>query len=308
MPKRRRTAAPRDSRRGRIRWGAFVALAGIAALTIYGVLVVSRQLHGYTSSNRTQRATEAATPPPRITPSPAATAEASSEVSPLPSASLKTAQLAIIIDDCGYSMERDRRFLQLPVPVTLSILPMTPHGKEIAAEARAAGKFIMLHLPMEPESALAHPGPGAITTAMTDAQVHDQVEADIQSLPPVLGANNHMGSKATSDARVMRDVLDVFQERHLFFIDSLTSENSVGGSLAKRLGIATASRDVFLDNSTALPYIEGQLDEAQRVALKQGSAVAIGHPNATTAEALAAYIPRMESAGIVFVPAQTLVH
>ncbi|MDQ6780856.1 MAG: divergent polysaccharide deacetylase family protein [Candidatus Eremiobacteraeota bacterium] len=307
MPtRRRRTTAARASRRGRIRWGALVALAGIAALTIYGVLVVSRQLHSYGSSRQTERSTQAVTPP-AVVASPQAAPETSPEPSALRSAPLKTAQLAIIIDDCGYSMERDRRFLQLPIPVTLSILPMTPHGKEIAAEAQVAGKFIMLHLPMEPESAQAHPGPGAITTAMTDAQVHDQVESDVESLPPVLGANNHMGSKATSDARVMRDVLGVFQERHLFFIDSLTSGSSVGGSLAKQLGVATTSRDVFLDNSTTLPYIEGQLDEAQRVALKQGSAVAIGHPNATTAQALTAYIPRMQAAGITFVPAQSLV-
>ncbi|MDQ6824580.1 MAG: divergent polysaccharide deacetylase family protein, partial [Candidatus Eremiobacteraeota bacterium] len=175
-------------------------------------------------------------------------------------------------------------------------------------EAQAARKCVMLRLPMEPDSPLAHPGPGAITTAMNDAQVESQVESDIDSLPPLPGANNHMGSKATSDERVMHDVLDVLQKRHLFFIDSVTSGSSVGGSIAKQLGVATASRDVFLDNFTDLKYIEGQLGEAQRVTLKQGTAIAIGHPNATTAEALAAFIPKMEAAGITFVPAETLVH
>lgn len=280
--------------------GAFLLL-----IVGYGIVFVDRQIRGYYTAERHRRATPEASPE---APVPQPSPPESGAASPLPNASVKQARLAIIIDDCGYSLQRDRPFLQLPIPITLSILPMTPHGRQIAQEAVAAGKFVMLHLPMEPESSAANPGPGAITTAMNDAQVQSQVESDIDSLPPVPGANNHMGSKATSDERVMHDVLDVLHQRHLFFIDSVTSGSTVGNSVAKELGVATASRDVFLDNALDLPYIEGQLAEAQRVALKQGSAIAIGHPNATTAAALASLIPTMEAAGITFVPAETLVH
>jgi len=307
MPARRRRKTARRSKRGRIRWGALFVIAVFLIAVVYGLSVVNRQIRSYDSQqHRRQPVAENSTEPAAVSSEPSA--ESSPLVAPLPSASVAKARLAIIIDDCGYSMERDRRFLQLPIPITLSILPMTPHGREIAQEAQDAGKFVMLHLPMEPDSPLAHPGPGAITTAMNDAQVESQVESDIDSLPPLPGANNHMGSKATSDERVMHDVLDVLQKRHLFFIDSVTSGSSVGGSIAKQLGVATASRDVFLDNFTDLKYVEGQLSEAQRVTLKQGTAIAIGHPNATTAEALAAFIPKMEAAGITFVPAETLVH
>lgn len=305
MPPRRRKST-RRSKRSRIRWGALLISAFLLLLVAYGVFRVEQQLRGYGSAGRHRREAVAPSAPasPVGLPSPLGSAAGS----PLPAESAKVAKLAIIIDDCGYSLERDRPFLKLPIPLTLSILPMTPHGREIAQEAQAAGKFVMLHLPMEPESSAANPGPGAITTAMNDAQVQSQVQSDIDSLPPVPGANNHMGSKATSDERVMHDVLDVFRERHLFFIDSVTSGSTVGGSIAKELGVATASRDVFLDNSLDLPYIEGQLEEAQRVALKQGTAIAIGHPNPTTVAALAALIPKLEAAGITFVPAETLVH
>jgi polysaccharide deacetylase 2 family uncharacterized protein YibQ len=319
MPNRPRRRASRDKARPRGPSLPLLAGAAFVVLVILGILAVNRQMQGYVTATRNHKraAGAASTPTPltlptpleptgpvTVSPLPAQSVLPSSSASPVKSAP----RLAVIIDDCGYNMERDRRFLALPIAITLSILPKTPHGQEIAQEAVAAGKSVMLHLPMEPDSAQAHPGPGAITTAMDDDQVKAEVESDIQSLPEMPGANNHMGSKATSDRRVMRDVLDVFREHQLFFIDSMTSGTTVGESLAREMGVPTAARDVFLDNFTDLPYVERQLTEAEDVALKKGSAIAIGHPNESTAAALTALIPKIEAAGITFVPAQELVN
>lgn len=227
--------------------------------------------------------------------------------SPLPSGPSPPSRVAIIIDDCGNDFERCNRFIQLPVPVTVAILPLTPHGRDIANAALAAGQSVMLHLPMQPESDTHNPGPGAITTLMTDAQIAAQVEQDIAWLPLVPGGNNHMGSKGTSDPRVMRDVLAVFKRNNLFFIDSETSNTSVGVQTAKTLGVPSAARDVFLDNEISQKAIEEQLKAAQAIALKTGQAIAIGHPNPETADAIAKMIPEMIGAGVTFVPAKTLV-
>jgi uncharacterized protein len=307
--KRRKSA--RRSGRSRLPVGAIVVALVIIALVLYGTSIVSRQFKGYFGAGHRTRPVAVATETP--TPSEAASAQAvaSAEASAAPSspgaAPSAGPKVAIIIDDCGYSEERCKLFLDLPIPITLSILPMTPHAKQIEADAQDAGKAVMLHLPMEPESPQEHPGAGAITTEMSDDQVRAQVEADIDSVPDVRGANNHMGSKATSDPRVMRDVLGVFEQRHLFFIDSMTSDATVGAPIAREMGIPTAQRDVFLDNSKDLKYIEGQLKETQAVALKRGVAIAIGHPNESTAQALAEAIPTMQAAGITFVTAESLV-
>ena len=103
-------------------------------------------------------------PEPTIAPESPPPGSPSPGTSPTPSGP----RIAIIIDDCGYSLPRALRFLKLPVPLTLSILPLTPHGKEVAAAAEAAGKAVMLHIPMEPQSNTAHPGPGEISTEMDD--------------------------------------------------------------------------------------------------------------------------------------------
>lgn len=215
--------------------------------------------------------------------------------------------VAIIIDDCGNNLAKDEQFLGLPAPLTLAILPLTAHGREIAQEAASAGKPIMLHLPMQPESSEHNPGPGAITTGMSDEQIAAQVERDLASLPPVPGANNHMGSKGTADPRVMRAVLGVFRQRRLFFIDSETSNASIAAQIARDMGLQTAVRDIFLDDEVSEPAIEAQLRDAAKIAEQRGQAIAIGHPFPETAVALAKMIPRMQSEGVEFVAAETLV-
>jgi polysaccharide deacetylase 2 family uncharacterized protein YibQ len=93
----------------------------------------------------------------------------------------------------------------------------------------------------------------------------------------------------------------------MFFIDSLTAYTSVGATTARDLGIPTAERDIFLDNQLAVPYIEGQIRQLEDVARRHGSAIAIGHPNPETAQALETMVPQMLAQGYDFVTAESLV-
>lgn len=215
-------------------------------------------------------------------------------------------KLALIIDDCGQWIETERGFVALSVPLTLSVLPDVHFASTIAREASDAGKGVMLHLPMETLSGL-NPGPGKVTTAMSDEQIMRQVQDDLAQVPLATGVNNHEGSKASADLRVMRDVMDVLSKHgNLFFIDSRTNAASVGEQTATAAGIPTASRDVFLDNKADVAYSEAQLREAAAIAKRNGSAIAIGHPRATTLEAVRALIPELQAEGIEFVLAQDL--
>jgi polysaccharide deacetylase 2 family uncharacterized protein YibQ len=210
-------------------------------------------------------------------------------------------KLALIVDDCGQWIDTERAFVALGVPLTLSVLPDVPYTATIAREAAGAGKGVMLHLPMETVSGL-NPGPGKVTTEMSDAQITAQVEADLAQVPLARGVNNHEGSKASADARVMRDVIGVLAKRgNLFFVDSRTSSESLGERTAHEGGVPTAGRDVFLDNQATVAYTEAQLREAAAVARRTGSAIAIGHPHPTTLAAVRAMIPELQASGIQFV-------
>jgi uncharacterized protein len=208
------------------------------------------------------------------------------------------ARLAIIIDDCGQWLGTERAFIALPVPLTLSILPDVRYTRLVAAEAAAAGKGVMLHLPMETVSGL-NPGPGKVTTEMSDAQIETQVEADLAQVPFAQGVNNHEGSKATASERVMRDVARALAEHgSLFFVDSMTSGDSVAAATMRGMGLPTGTRDVFLDNRANVAYTEAQLQQAAEIARRDGSAIAIGHPRPTTLAALRALIPQLQAQGV----------
>jgi polysaccharide deacetylase 2 family uncharacterized protein YibQ len=246
-------------------------------------------------------ATQEATALPTVAPSPAGSPAAA--VSPPPGG----AQVAIIIDDCGQWLDTEQQLIALPIPITLSVLPHVRYTERVAQEAADAGKGVMLHIPMEPISHV-YPGPGEIKDAMTDDQVTKQTEDDVAQVPLAKGANNHEGSEASADDRVMKDVIGVLKAHDLFFVDSRTSAQSVGQTVAQDEGVPNAKRDVFLDNQADVAYTETMLQHAVDVAKRNGSAIAIGHPKPTTLAAIRDFYPKMQAQGVTFVLAQSLVH
>ncbi|MDQ6931454.1 MAG: divergent polysaccharide deacetylase family protein [Candidatus Eremiobacteraeota bacterium] len=252
-------------------------------------------------------------PTPQQSPEPAGSATPARPVatptgSALPAAGVPGAhRLAIIIDDCGQWPKTERALIALPISITMSVMPKERYSQTIAQEANAAGKGVMLHLPMEPVAAI-DPGRGKITTAMSDAQIVAQVKDDVAQMPLAKGVNNHEGSKASADPRVMKAVASALAPDGLFFIDSRTSAASIAAQVAAEAGMRTASRDVFLDNSDNVDAVKTMLREAAATAMKNGSAIAIGHPRAATLEAIRSLIPELQAQGIAFVPAADLVH
>jgi polysaccharide deacetylase 2 family uncharacterized protein YibQ len=216
-------------------------------------------------------------------------------------------RLAIIIDDCGQWPVTEHGFVELPFPVTLSVLPHVRYGPEIARQAQAAGKGVMLHLPMQTISG-TYPGPGTITVSMKDAAIRTEVSDDLAELPEARGVNNHEGSRATADRRVMGDVADVLVRENRFWIDSRTSAASIAASVTRARGIPSASRDVFLDDVDNLAAVETQLRQAAAEARANGAAIAIGHPRPATLAAVKALAPSLQASGIDLTLASDLVH
>ncbi len=214
----------------------------------------------------------------------------------------------IVIDDMGQDLAAEHRLLALPYPVTLSVLPHLRFSTETAQEAARAGREVMLHLPMEAEPG-AHPAPGdgEIRVGMGDEAVRRIIEEDLRSVPGVVGVNNHMGSRATTSAPLMSEVMRALADRHLYFVDSRTTAESVALDAARRQGLPTFYRSVFLDDTESVSYTLGQLREFRRVVEEHGAALAIGHPHPSTLEALARFLPELERDDIQLVPPSQLV-
>jgi hypothetical protein len=214
---------------------------------------------------------------------------------------------AIVIDDLGANLETVRQLLALPYSLTFSVLPHLRASAETAREARRAGHEVMLHLPMEPEAS-SHTSPveGEIRVGMTRFEIEHILDSDLASVPEAAGVNNHMGSRATADPRLMAAVMKSLARRHLFFVDSRTTADSVALEAARREGIPAFYRSVFLDDTKSVAYTLGQLRRFLRVLDEQGAALAIGHPYPTTIAALAKFLPELEGDDVELAPASQL--
>ncbi|EXX84887.1 divergent polysaccharide deacetylase family protein, partial [Paenibacillus darwinianus] len=140
-------------------------------------------------------------------------------------------------------------------------------------------------------------GPGAITTDLSDGEIRKRVEAAIADVPYAVGMNNHMGSKATADERVMRIVLGVCREHGLFFLDSRTAWKSVIPRIGEELGVPVIRNSVFLDDVYTTSHIAKQLSVFDKRLNEQGTCIAIGHvgpQGKKTAAALSAAIPGLK--------------
>lgn len=217
-------------------------------------------------------------------------------------------RMAIVIDDMGRDPLILDEILEIDAPITVSVLPHLSHSLLVAEKANAAGREVILHLPMEPhEYPEKRPGSGALFVHMNRGEIIEQVKGDIMNVPYISGVNNHMGSKFMEDEQKVEIVLDQLKKRDLFFLDSLTSKNSKGIRIAKKIGLRHVARDIFLDNDCDF---EETLDILHRIAEKRNSwktLVIIGHPHESTIQALKHALPMFHDRKIRIVPLSDLV-
>ena len=205
-------------------------------------------------------------------------------------------KIVIIIDDMGISAKRTADISGLSYPLTVAFLS---YGKNLTSQMEKSyqsGQEVMLHTPMEAFSKVEE-APDVLTTKMSLAEIRDNFEAMLNKFPSVRGVNNHMGSKLTEDIDRMKVIMEVLKERNMYFLDSKTSSKSRAEEAASSVGIAYAHRHVFLDNNNDKAYVLGQLRQVERLAKKNGYAIAIGHPKSQTYEALKEWLPQIQAKG-----------
>jgi uncharacterized protein len=213
-----------------------------------------------------------------------------------------------VIDDLGNERAPAERIASWHEPVAGAVLPGLRWSAECAKTLASGGKEVLLHLPMEPEGYPGvRPGPGVILRSQSDEDIDRTLEADLATVPGAVGVNNHMGSAATSDARVMRAVARVLARRGLFFLDSRTIDTTVAERTAAEASVPSAHRRVFLDDVASESAIRVQLAELVRRAREEGGAIAIGHPYPATLAVLESDLPGLEKRGVKLVRVRDLV-
>lgn len=207
-------------------------------------------------------------------------------------------KISIVVDDLGDNSIIAKQIATLPAALTLAILPHTPFAQSISELASKHGHEVIMHIPME---ALSRPdllGPGALFEGMEQQQFEQTFLSSAQTVPNLVGFNNHMGSLLTQSPQKMRWLMNLAQQKHWYFLDSKTSESSIAQQTAEKFGLANIGRDIFLDHhneKSELPLIlQKQFEKLKRIAKSKGHVVAICHPYQETFNFLAKNLPELE--------------
>lgn len=220
---------------------------------------------------------------------------------PPPLAVQKKAKMAIILDDWGNNYLSLKAALDIDRPITLAVLPNLRYSQRIAQEAKNHHLGVMLHMPMQPKSKHQPLEPETILITSSDADIIQYLNRALKSVGCAEGMNNHMGSLAVTNARVMRTLLSQLKKNGLFFVDSNTTKETLGPKIARELAIPYAKRDVFLDTQMKEESIKKQMIFAKKMALRYGRVVVIGHDRKITLEVIKQMVPELEREGIEFV-------
>ncbi|MDF7806638.1 divergent polysaccharide deacetylase family protein [Pontiellaceae bacterium B12219] len=187
-------------------------------------------------------------------------------------------KIFLVIDDAGLALSETQQFLDIPVPMTIAVLPHQKQTKEVCiAIGRDPQKEIILHQPMEAYNTEKNPGKGAIYNTATPSDVRKTLDSNLRSVRGAVGINNHMGSRVTENQELIREVLRFCKAHDLFFLDSKTAYNSQVPRVAKQEGMHIEERHVFLDINHNRDYIRMMWSNAVGKARENGYVIVIGH-------------------------------
>ncbi len=211
--------------------------------------------------------------------------------------------IAIVIDDSGHDVADTKRLAAFRDAVlTLAFLPYVNQLDLQTQIAREGGHEILLHLPMEPLNPEVDTGPNVLDIDLPPAELDTRLKWNLSRFDGYVGINNHMGSRFTADTPAMAHLMKTLHDRGLLFLDSRTTNATVGRETAAAANVPFLERDVFLDNDSSVEHVARQLAETEEVARRQGYAIAIGHPHAGTISALESWAPGARARGFVLVP------
>lgn len=187
------------------------------------------------------------------------------------------ARLVFVFDDAGQNTLQLEKYVTLPFPVTIAVLPGLKYSKACADRVRASADEVMLHQPMQAVDLTINPGPGAVTPEMQSSRITALVKKNIAEIGPVSGVNNHEGSLISEDEIKIGAVMQAAKEAGVFFLDSRTTSQTRVPQASMELGIPYYERNIFLDNSRNRTEIIKQIMRGLDIANTKGAVIMIGH-------------------------------
>ncbi|WLS03740.1 divergent polysaccharide deacetylase family protein [Shinella oryzae] len=217
-------------------------------------------------------------------------------------------RVAIVVGGLGLSQTGTQRAIrELPGEVTLAFAASGNSLQRWMQEARRAGHEILLQLPLEPfDYPQNDPGPYTLRTDMSEAQNLAELHRAMARITNYTGIVNFMGGRFLSSADALEPVMRDVASRGLLFLDDASSAQSLSGTIAGAVSAPHAFADLQLDADLSRTAVLKKLDELERIARRNGTAIGIASAFDESVDAIREWCEEAGTRGIEIVGVASL--
>lgn len=218
-------------------------------------------------------------------------------------------RIAIVVSGLGLSQTGTQTAIRKLSPdVTLAFAASGNSLQRWMQEARHGGHEILLQIPLEPfDYPDNDPGPMTLRTGVTAAANLKLLRSALGEITNYTGVMNFLGARFLSNADAFEPVMRDLSKRGLLFLDDGTSAQSLTGTLAGAMDVPHGFADLVLDNELERGKILKKLDELERIARRNGTAIGVASAFDESIEAISSFMEEAEARGIEFVGVSALV-
>lgn len=218
-------------------------------------------------------------------------------------------RIAIVLGGLGLSQTGTQKAIRdLPGSVTLAFASTGNSLQRWMQEARREGHEILVQVPLEPfDYPNNDPGPSTLLTRASAKENLDRLHDAMGRITNYTGIMNYLGGRYLSDADQLEPTLREIAARGLLFLDDGSSAQSASGALAKAIEVPYAAADLTLDGQLQAEAILRKLDDLERIARRNGTAIGVASAFDESIEAIQQWAPEAERRGIEIVGVSALV-
>lgn len=218
-------------------------------------------------------------------------------------------RIAIVVGGLGLSQTGTQKAIkELPPEVTLGFAATGNSLQRWMQESRREGHEVLLQIPFEP---FGYPGtdPGPDTLLVSDpAKINlERLHRSMAKITNYTGVMNYLGARFMADDKALEPVLRDVGQRGLLFLDDGSSAQSRTGIIAKAVSTPIGFADLQLDDQVNDAAILRKLDDLERIARRNGSAIGVASAFDESVAAISKWSVEAAARGIEIVGVSALV-
>ncbi|UHS57729.1 divergent polysaccharide deacetylase family protein [Agrobacterium vaccinii] len=218
-------------------------------------------------------------------------------------------RIAIIVGGLGLSQTGTQKAIRdLPPEVTLGFAASGNSLQRWMQEGRREGHEILLQVPFEPFGYPGtNPGPDTLLVAGPAKLNLERLHRAMGKITNYTGIMNYLGGRFMADEKALEPVIKDIGQRGLLFIDDGSSAQSKSGPVTKALSTAAGFADLQLDDQVNENAILRKLDDLERIARRNGTAIGVASAFDESIGAISKWSVEAAARGIEIVGVSALV-